>query len=190
MKSKVFLFIILLTLIVFSCRAVKTPFENVYINTYYIETIQDSTIISKTQKYELIFINDSICVFKHTFLCKNIAKEYRIIEQKCKYVRNGNMLIVNNLQPKYGSNLYIDIPPQKSKKCFFLTKKARERYFSCTVCPIPYYDLYCQIPNITNDTLYFQTEKQIIFEKIANKEPNEINIKDVVYCVFRKYNPK
>jgi len=181
MKHKVLLFILLM----FVFLGCKTS-QNVYINTYYIETIQDSKIISKTQKYELIFLNDSICVFKHTFLCKDISEEFRIIEQKCKYVITDNMLIVNNLHPKYGNSLYIDIPIQESKKCFFLTKMARELYSCLGHCPIPYYDLYGRVPNITNDTLYFQTKKQIVLEKMADKEPTERNIRDVIYCKFKK----
>jgi hypothetical protein len=159
-------------------------YDNTYVNVYLnIKQINIKNIERK--RYELIFVNDTICIFRNTFLCNDIEAEYRIIEQKCSYIKKNDTLIVTNLKPIYGDTMYINIPPQESKKCYFLTDEAR-KYLSGSPPLFPQYYLYGKVPNITNDTLYFsKKEKDVIVLSKYNNKTNES-----VYCEFKKWKGK
>lgn len=160
-KNRMLFFMLCLTL--FSCRVTRiaekeTP-VSVYIDTYVIEPLQGGSgekYFRETNLLELIFWNDTICSFKHTFFCDDIDEKYRIIEQRCRYFKKDSMIIVENLQYSGSEELYIEIPIQNSKKCKFLSEMGR------AVIPTaysPYNRFGRTVPNITIDTLYHSSTK-------------------------------
>jgi hypothetical protein len=176
------LFLGMVMIVLLCCKTIKTyttkHAEIVYTDTFIAPQGVDSAYFKKIKKYELIFLNDTICLFRHTFFCSDILAEYRVIEQKCKYTINDNMLIVNNLHSKHGKDWYIDIPIQESRKCHFLSKEGHNIMLGLGTL----YYLYGQVPNITNDTLFYsKIEKNVIILNKYSKETNES-----VYCEFKK----
>ena len=181
MNTKIILSVIIISS-VFCCATIKTSDNtstNIYVDTYIApRRVMDSVYYKKIKKFELIFVNDTICLFRNTFFCNDIAAEYRIIEQKCSYIKQDSMLIVSNLQSKYGNGWYIDIPVQESKKCDFLSESGHRLMLGVGT----FYNLYGKVPNIKNDTLYYSKwEKDMI---IFNKYDRETS--ESVYCEFRK----
>lgn len=164
MKKVIFSLMLFVVLALLGCNTAKRvnkPFISLYRDTYYADSVQDPKILNSTQRFELIFFDDTYCSFVFTFLCKDVDKEYRVIEQKCRYERREDTIFVFNLNPKNLDDVLIDIPEQKSKKCFFLEKEAR----SCIGCRRLLYYIYFRVPNVTNDTLIIKPNGKIIFEK-------------------------
>jgi hypothetical protein len=182
---KKILIIIVLGLFLFCCKTMKplTNIHNIYIDTYIAPMRNmDSIYFEKKNRYELIFINDTACIFRHTFFCSDIATEYSIIEQNCRYLIKDSMLIVRNVQQIYGNDWYINIPVQESKKCPFLSKNGHQIMLGIGTL----YYIYGRVPNITNDTLYYsKQEKNLIILNKYNTETSES-----VYCEFRKIEKK
>ena len=174
--------VLLITACVSTHKAIKTK-PIIYTNTY-IDPISDLYVkyYKQIRKFELIFINDTICVFRNTFFCNDIAREYKIIDQECKYIIINESLIVNDVNEKHPDMLFIDIPIQDSKKCSFFTERGRQILIDGGGS---LYSQYGKVPNITTDTLYFKSHN-----------PNVITLykkckytSDSVYCEFELQQP-
>ena len=174
--------VLLITACVSTPKAIKTK-PIIYINTY-VDPINDLYVkyYKQIRKFELIFINDTICVFRNTFFCNDIAREYKIIDQECKYIIINESLIVNDVNEKHPDMLFIDIPIQDSKKCSFFTEQGRQILIDGGGS---LYSQYGKVPNITTDTLYFKSHN-----------PNVITLykkckymSDSIYCEFEMQQP-
>ena len=174
--------VLLITACVSTPKAIKTK-PIIYINTY-VDPINDLYVkyYKQIRKFELIFINDTICVFRNTFFCNDIAREYKIIDQECKYIIINELLIVNDVNEKHPDMLFIDIPIQDSKKCSFFTERGRQILIDGGGS---LYSQYGKVPNITTDTLYFKSHN-----------PNVITLykkckytSDSIYCEFEMQQP-
>ena len=174
--------VLLITACVSTPKAIKTK-PIIYINTY-VDPINDLYVkyYKQIRKFELIFINDTICVFRNTFFCNDIAREYKIIDQECKYILINESLIVNDVNEKHPDMLFIDIPIQDSKKCSFFTEQGRQILIDGGGS---LYSQYGKVPNITTDTLYFKSHN-----------PNVITLykkckytSDSIYCEFEMQQP-
>ena len=174
--------VLLITACVSTPKAIKTK-PIIYINTC-VDPINDLYVkyYKQIRKFELIFINDTICVFRNTFFCNDIAREYKIIDQECKYIIINESLIVNDVNEKHPDMLFIDIPIQDSKKCSFFTEQGRQILIDGGGS---LYSQYGKVPNITTDTLYFKSHN-----------PNVITLykkckymSDSIYCEFEMQQP-
>lgn len=174
--------VLLITACVSTPKAIKTK-PIIYLNTY-VDPINDLYVkyYKQIRKFELIFINDTICVFRNTFFCNDIAREYKIIDQECKYTIMNESLIVNDVNEKHPDMLFIDIPIQDSKKCSFFTERGRQILIDGGGS---LYSQYGKVPNITTDTLYFKSHN-----------PNVITLykkckytSDSIYCEFEMQQP-
>lgn len=174
--------VLLITACVSTPKAIKTK-PIIYINTC-VDPINDLYVkyYKQIRKFELIFINDTICVFRNTFFCNDIAREYKIIDQECKYIIINESLIVNDVNEKHPDMLFIDIPIQDSKKCSFFTERGRQILIDGGGS---LYSQYGKVPNITTDTLYFKSHN-----------PNVITLykkckytSDSIYCEFEMQQP-
>ncbi len=152
MVKKSILFLVLCFALL-SCRVTRVAEAEkplaVYVDNHVIPPLEGKwgeKFFREVNLLELIFWNDTICSFKHTFFCDNIDEKYRVIEQKCRYFKKDSMIIVENLQPSGSEELYIEIPIQNSKKCNFLSENSRMSQ--------SYYAFGRTVPNITVDTLY------------------------------------
>lgn len=193
MIKKSILFLMLVSTI-YGCRItrlknVEIPLA-IYVDSYIIPPLKGGwgeKHFKKTNLLELIFWNDTICSFKHTFFCSDIDEKYRVIEQKCRYFRKDSMIIVENIQYSGSEDLYIEIPIQESKKCRFLSANSR--------MSSAYFVYGRTVPNITVDTLYMLPQKNdmLILNSKNNFEILEDGTKiygENLYAEFKKVFPK
>jgi hypothetical protein len=122
---------------------------------------------------ELKFVNDSICTLTNLFYCPDIETEYQIIVQEFTYNRNGESIYVRNKNPKYGNDLYIEIPVQNSSVCDFLNENKRKMLDRTKVIYIgpnysSDYEKHGRVPNITTDTLILMKNHIFYYKKTIN----------------------
>jgi hypothetical protein len=150
-----------LILLIFSCAL---------INACYIDkNLAGKTFVSKTKDRiaQLKFDNDSVCHFINTFQCNDIDPKYKEIIISCRYIKSDSFIILRNDKCKSDTckyNLTIDIPPQESKKCYFLNAKSRESHFIIGPSYMTAYEKYGFIPNIDIDTVYIFRNKLYFFK--------------------------
>jgi hypothetical protein len=126
------------------------------------------TAKTKSRIARLKFDNDSICRFVNTFKCNDIDSKYKEITITCKYQKLDNLIILRNEKCKCDScnfDFTIDIPPQESKKCFFLNDESRKVNFSIGPTYLNAYEKYGFIPNIDIDTVYIVKNKLIFIKQ-------------------------
>jgi hypothetical protein len=140
-----------------------------YICVSYHNTISELsgetfTYKSEHRKLKLKFVNDSICTLTNIFDCPDIEQEYKIIVQECTYIKKGNDIYLKNKELKIGDKSYIEIPPQSSNVCDFLSTKNRKRPFYVGHYSATEYEKYGIIPNITIDTLRIINNKIVLYK--------------------------
>ena len=150
-----------LTILIFICILLQTCSID--------KNISGRTFVSKTKGRiaQLRFDNDSICHFINTFQCNDIDPKYKEIIISCRYVKRDSIIILRNDKCKSDTcrlGLTIDIPPQESKKCYFLNEKSREVHFSIGPTYMTAYEKYGFIPNIDIDTIYIIKSKLILIK--------------------------
>lgn len=138
-------------------------------NNYYFK--------SKKRVLELNFLNDSICIYKNTFSCKDIDSNIRVIEIQCKYIKNEDFIILENLNCNNANSFYIEYSPQKSNDCKFLNKNNINENQIKFGGQHTISDNYISslIPNIDVDTLYIYN-KRLFLLKIGNVKSQNIII--------------
>lgn len=120
---------------------------------------------SKQRTMELTFENDSLCIFKNVFHCKDISPEIKTITFNCKYRRESDYLFVKNLiYDSLCNNVFVDIPPQNSTCCTFLTNEKRKKVFYIGPSYLTDYEKYGLVPNIGIDTLIIVKNKIWLFK--------------------------
>lgn len=154
MKKKIFLFSTVIVL--YSCSSIKSVSGKKFV----YESLNRELILS--------FDNDSLCTLKNVFYCDDIDKKYREITIKATYKKNGDIIILKNIDCKENSCVLppiVEIPTQASNKCNFLSSESREskKIFDGRTYQSEYLK-YGVVPNIDNDTLYIY-KKQITLVK-------------------------
>ena len=156
------IYIVFITLLLFvSCNVTKDLVGDVY------------SYKSKRRTLQLIFDNDSICRIKNIFHCKDIDEEIKEITTVCEYIRVEDTIYLKNIDCEHDTceyGLFMDIPFQNSKKCYFLNEEHR-RARALRVGPSykGEYRKYGIIPKIDVDTLYI-LKNEILFYKQSNWE--------------------
>lgn len=125
---------------------------------------------SKNRTLSVSFFGDSLCLLKNTFHCDDISADYREIEIKCTFKRVENVIYLKNTKCKGQSCKYdivIDIPPQESKKCFFLSEEAR---YKEPLGPnyLNSFERFGLVPNIDIDTMRIIGHKIVLIKKEGN----------------------
>ncbi len=144
-------------LFVASCGSIKELPNNEY------------TYKSKNRTLELHFTDDKTCILKNTFECSDIDPNFKNITIECNYTRKGDTIFLNRKGSNYDTSLYIDIPPQESNECSYLSKKSRERNSKVSPTYATDYEKYGLVPNVVQDTLYIVKNKIVYFKKNKNQ---------------------
>lgn len=120
---------------------------------------------SQNRTLELSFKDSANCSITNTFNCSDIEEQYKITKIECEYKRIGNNILIINKKASNNKGLYIPIPNQVSKECFFLNQISKERNIKTSPSYSTDFEKYGIIPNITNDTLKIVNKKIIYYKK-------------------------
>jgi hypothetical protein len=157
---KKILIILLVLVFAFSCSSVKN--------------LKGEKFIYKSQNRELLltFSSDSVCTIKNTFFCDKIDDKFREITINATYKKQGNMIIIKNINCKNNDCVYppsIEIPVQENSDCVFLNNEGRKNktVFDGKTYQNDYHK-YGLVPNIDIDTMYISERKIIFTKKIRN----------------------
>lgn len=135
-------------------------------------------LTDRTYKFEsnkrtlsITFNDDSTCVLQNTFHCSDIDANVREIAIRCRFQQVGDRIYLRNLDCQDDNcrhNLTVDIPPQQSSKCDFLSDNSRRS--------VPFspkynsqYEKFGLVPDIDIDTLYIIKNKIILTKAESGK---------------------
>jgi len=157
MKKQLKFITLILALFIFSCATIKDLPNNKYVYK------------SNNRTLELFFKDDKTCILTNVFECSDIESKYKEIEIICDYIRDGNKIFLTGRQHNYKGDLYINIPPQKSTKCNFLSDKSRERHSVVGPSYATEYEKNGLVPNIKKDTMHIIKDKIILYKENENQ---------------------
>jgi hypothetical protein len=123
----------------------------------------DTNFIGKTYKFKskkrelsLTFENDTLCVFKNRFKCKNLDPNVGSISIWCTYKRVGSQVFLKNTSCPTGTpcsyELTYPMPAQMSPDCAFLSQDTDTLIRIGPNYPTPF-EKFGIVPNIDVDTL-------------------------------------
>lgn len=127
---------------------------------------------SRKRTLAVIFNSDSTCVLKNTFHCNDVSEDVKHIMINCTYKRLNDVIYLRNVNCtdancKY--DLALEIPPQESDQCDFLSEDARKSQITIGPNYPTAYEKFGLVPNIDIDTLRIIKNKIVLFKKDSTR---------------------